>query len=144
VDSKFLGVGHFFEFALLGGFCPHLTLAELGPKDPNKNGFCSGAIAPPFGGDIFFSKLWPEILQFLTWSIVPTPCYRFWDFKENLIHVTQINFVQSWKKTRKVTFWDAKGENIQSRGHYNGLMLKFSPGGAVTVRDRPHKVYEVE
>jgi len=22
-------------------------------------------------------------------------------------------------------------------------MLKFSPGGAVTVRDRPHKVYEV-
>ena len=23
-------------------------------------------------------------------------------------------------------------------------MLKFSPGGAVTVRDRPHKVYEVE
>ena len=26
----------------------------------------------------------------------------------------------------------------------NGLMLKFSPGGAVTVRDRPHKVYKVE
>jgi len=32
----------------------------------------------------------------------------------------------------------------KSRGRYNGLMLKFSPGGAVTVRDRPHKVYEVE
>ena len=32
----------------------------------------------------------------------------------------------------------------KSRGRYNGLMLKFSPGGAVTVRDRPHKVYKVE
>jgi len=45
---------------------------------------------------------------------------------------------------RYLTFSGVKGENIQSRGRYNGLMLKFSPGGAVTVRDRPHKVNEVE
>ena len=38
----------------------------------------------------------------------------------------------------------AKIEYSKSRGLNNGLMLKFSLGGAVTVRDRPHKVYEVE
>jgi len=34
-------------------------------------------------------------------------------FKKIVSHVTQINFVQSWKK-REVTFSGAKGENIIS------------------------------
>ena len=89
----------------------------------------------------FFSKFLPEILEILSWSIVPTAYYRFWDFKENLIPCNSNKFRSNFGK---VTFWGAKGENIQSRGRYNGLMLKFSFGGAVTVRDRPHKVYEVE
>jgi len=44
--SKILGVGHFVEFTPSGGFCPHLTFADFGPTDPDKNGFCSGGIAP--------------------------------------------------------------------------------------------------
>jgi len=47
----------------------------------------------------FFSKFLPEILEILSWSIVPTAYYRFWDFKENLIRVTQINFVQISEKS---------------------------------------------
>ena len=49
LSSKFLWVGHFVEFAPLGAFVPHLTLADFGTRDPNKNGFCSGAIALHLG-----------------------------------------------------------------------------------------------
>jgi len=48
----------------------------------------------------FFSKSAGQISEFSTRSIVPRAYYRFWDFKKNLSCVTQINFVQSWKKTR--------------------------------------------
>ena len=46
---KILGVGHFVEFTPLGGLCPHLTLGDFGTRDPDKNGFCSGKIAPHLG-----------------------------------------------------------------------------------------------
>ena len=49
-------------------------------------------------------------------------------------------FAQISKKTR-FFHGDAK---ISSRGRYNGLMVKLSPGRVVTVRDRPHNVHEVE
>jgi len=49
VDSKFLGVGHFFELPPWGAFVRHLTLADFGPRNSDKNGFCSGGIAPYLG-----------------------------------------------------------------------------------------------
>jgi len=102
-----------FRVRPLGGGLPSPTwpLEILGPGTPTKMVFVRGR-SPPIWGRYgvwlvcilvhFFSKLWPQILEFLTWSIVPRAYYRFWDFKENLIHVTQINFVQSSEKTRKV------------------------------------------
>jgi len=77
--------------------------------------------------------------------------------------VTQINFVEIWKKNAKSHFSVFERRKYsksrcrythpfngplsgttRTKGRYDSLMLKFSPGGAVTVRDRPHKVYEVE
>jgi len=73
---KILGVGHFVEFTPLGAFVPHLTLGDFGTRDPDKNGFCSGRIAPHLG-EIwglagvhflahFFSKFLPVILEILS------------------------------------------------------------------------------
>ena len=51
-----------------GAFVRHLTLADFGSRDPNKNGFCSGAIAPPHLGEIWclagvhFGPLFLEIV----------------------------------------------------------------------------------
>ena len=61
----------------------------------------------------FFSKFLPVILEISSWSIVPTAYYRFWNFKENLIHVTQINFVQSWEKREKSLFGVRKAKIFQ-------------------------------
>ena len=59
--------------------------------------------------------------------------------------VTQINFVEIWEKNAKSHFSGFERRKYsKSRCRYDSLMLKFSPGGAVTVRDRPHKVYEVK
>jgi len=145
---KFWGWGTFSISPPWGAHFPHLTLADFGPGGPDKNIFCSGG-SPTIWGSYgvwpvctlahFFSNSDKQILEILNWSIVPTACYRFWDFKENLTRVTQINFAQTSEKMRYLTFSGVKGENIQSRGRYNGLMLKFSPGEAVTVRDRPMK-----
>ena len=49
VDSNFWGWGTFSSSTHWGAFVRHLTLADFGPMDPNKNGFCSGAIAPHLG-----------------------------------------------------------------------------------------------
>jgi len=59
-------VEHFVEFAPLGAFVPHLTYGDFGPRDPNKNGFCSGAIAPHLGeiwslAGVHFGPLFLEI-----------------------------------------------------------------------------------
>ena len=121
---KILGVWHILEFAPLGGLSsPTWPLEILGLETLMKMVLVRGG-SPPIWGRYgvwpvctlvhFFSKFLPVILEISSWSIVPTAYYRFWNFKENLIHVTQINFVQSWEKTRKVTFWGAKGENIPS------------------------------
>ena len=42
MGCKILGAWHIFEFAHLGAPFPHLTLADLGLMDPDKNSFCSG------------------------------------------------------------------------------------------------------
>jgi len=93
----------------------------------------------------FFSKSARQILDFLSRSLVSTACYRFREFKQNRWSTIRANFAQSWEKKAKSHFLGCERRKYsKSRGRYNGLMLKFSPGGAVTVRDTPHKVYEVE
>ena len=105
---NFLGVGHFVEFTPLGAFVPHLTLADFGPRDPNKNGFCLGGIAPHLGeiwglAGMHFGPLFLEIrsTDFVIFSLIDST-------------YSLLSILQSWKKTRKVTFWGAKGENILS------------------------------
>ena len=154
--QSFWGRGTFSSSPPWGAPFPHLTLVDFGPNDLDKFSFCWGGASPPpiwvrYGVwpvctlAHFFSKFLPVILEFLSWSIVPTAYYRFWNFKESLIHVTQINFVQSSEKNAQSHFLGCERRKYsKSRGRYNGLMLKFSAGGAVMVRDRPHKVYEVE
>jgi len=69
------GGGALFGFHPLGGApFPHLTLGDFGPRDPDKNIFCSGGIAPPFGGVLGFGRfaLWPIFSRILT--------RRFWKF----------------------------------------------------------------
>jgi len=62
---------------------------------------------------------------------------------ENLTKIAIPQFEQiSLKVGKKSLFHRQKYSKSHSR--YNGLMLKFAPGGAVTVRDRPPDVYEVE
>ena len=39
----------FSNFAHMGAPFPHLTLGDFGPRDTDKNGFCSGAIDPHLG-----------------------------------------------------------------------------------------------
>jgi len=41
------------------------------------------------------------ILEILTWSIVPTVYYRFWEFMQNRYSTIRANFAQSWKKREK-------------------------------------------
>ena len=50
-----------------GAFVPHLTLGDFGTRDPDKNGFCSGRIAPHLGeiwglAGVHFGPLFLEIL----------------------------------------------------------------------------------
>jgi len=113
LSSKFWAGEHFVEFAPLGAFVPHLTLADFGPMDPDKNGFSSGAIAPHLGemwglAGLHFGPLFLEICSTdfgifnpidSTYSLL-----SILRFKKNLIHVTQINFAQSWKKRDKSPF----------------------------------------
>ena len=136
-----------------GAFVPHLTLGDFGPRDPNKHGFCSGAIAPHLGRygvwpvctlAHFCAKSARQFLEFLSRSIVPTAYYRFWEFKQNRWSRIRANFAQSWEKREKSLFGVLEAKIAKSRGRYNGLMLNPPPGGAVTVRDRPHNIYEVE
>ena len=42
MEFKFLGAWHFVEFAPWGAFVPHLTLADFGPRDPDKKVFVRG------------------------------------------------------------------------------------------------------
>jgi len=75
-----------FRFHPFGGSLPHLTLEDFGPRDPEKNGFCSGGIAPPFGGDMnflpvctlahFFLSYVYKIFDFLSQSKVRTANFR--------------------------------------------------------------------
>ena len=62
---------------LWGAFVPQLTLADFGPRDSNKNGFCSGAIGPNLGeiwglaglhfGPLFLSwPHWGDFVRHLT------------------------------------------------------------------------------
>jgi len=49
-----------------GAFVPHLTLADFGPKDPDKFSLCSGEIAPHLGeiwglAGLHFGPLFLEI-----------------------------------------------------------------------------------
>ena len=46
-------------------------------------------------------------------STVCTAYFRFRDFEKNLIHVTQIKFVQSWKKRDKSHFWVREAKIFQ-------------------------------
>jgi len=67
VDSKFLGWGTFWSSPPWGAFVRHLTLADFGPRDPDKNGFCSGGIAPYLGdiwslAGVHFGPLFLEIV----------------------------------------------------------------------------------
>jgi len=68
------GALHPLEFTPWGGFCPHLTFADFGPTDRDKNGFCSGGDRSPFGGDMGFGwcALWPTFYRNLT--------RKFWKF----------------------------------------------------------------
>ena len=111
--SKILGAWHFFDFAPLGGSLPHLTLGDFGPMDPDKNSFCSGAIAPHLGAiwglaGVHFGPLFLEIgsTDFVILSLIDSTysLLAILRFKKNLRCVTQINFVQSWKKREKWLF----------------------------------------
>ena len=42
-------MGHFLDFTPLGGSLPHLILGDFGPRDPDRNVFCSGGITPHLG-----------------------------------------------------------------------------------------------
>ena len=44
--QNFWGRGTFSSSPTLGAPFPHLTLGNFGPRDPDKNGFCSGGTAP--------------------------------------------------------------------------------------------------
>jgi len=71
--SKFWGRGTFSSSPTWGVPFPHLTLGDFGPRDPDKNGFCSGD-RPPIWGRYgvwpvctlahFFSKSVCQILDF--------------------------------------------------------------------------------
>jgi len=52
--QSFWGWGTFSSSPFWGAPFPHLTLADFGPRDPNKNGFSGGS--PPFGGDMGFGQ----------------------------------------------------------------------------------------
>ena len=92
-----------------GAFVPHPTLADFGPRDPDKNGFCSGR-SPPIWGRYgvwsvctlahFLSNCGIAISEILSWSTVPVAYYRFWDFKQNRYFTIRANFAQSWKKPK--------------------------------------------
>ena len=63
----FGGVALFRVRPLGGAPFPHLTLGDFGPRDPDKNGFCSGAIAPHLGeiwglAGLHFGPLFLEIV----------------------------------------------------------------------------------
>ena len=66
-DRKFWGRGTFSISPPWGAPFPHLTLGNFGPGDPDKNGFCSGAIAPHLGeiwglAGLHFGPLFLEIV----------------------------------------------------------------------------------
>ena len=49
LDFNFWGGGAFSSSTPLGARTPDLTLAYYGPRDPDKNSFCSGGIGPHLG-----------------------------------------------------------------------------------------------
>ena len=66
LGSKFWGGGTFSISPPSGAPFPHQPLGDFGPRDPNKNGFCSGAIAPHLGeiwglAGLHFGPLFLEI-----------------------------------------------------------------------------------
>jgi len=67
VDSIFGGGALFSSSPSWGAFVRHLTLADFGPRDLDKNGFCSGEIAPYLGEiwglvGVHFGPLFLEIV----------------------------------------------------------------------------------
>jgi len=83
----------------------------------------------------FFSKSWSHILlnSFADWKYLSSAVDS--ENLKTLTCVTQIIFYQTSKTNAKNHFGHAK--ICKSGGRYNGLILKFSPGRAVTMRDRP-------
>jgi len=72
---KILGAWHFLEFAPLGAPFPHVTLGDFGLRDPDKNTFCSGAIAPYLGEIWILAGLHFGPLFLENWLA------NFWNFK---------------------------------------------------------------
>jgi len=48
-----------------------------------------------------------------------------------------VRIIDVVRKVKLCKFVNVRRKYSKSRGRYNGLMLKFSPGGAVTVRETP-------
>ena len=66
------------------------------------------------------------------------PAYKLLDLKQNRNFVTRLNCLQSWAKKLDLEYFH------DSEAVYNGLMVRFHEGRALTVRDRPPNVFRVE
>ena len=120
----------------------------------DKNSFWSGAIAPHLGeiwnlAGLHFGPLFLEIYS------TDFGIFNLIDSTYSLLSILRFKKKSELRNSNKFRskleknaisriFGCRRRKYSKSRGRYNGLMLKFSPGGAVTVRDRPHEVCEVE